>query len=81
MRNSSTGLCPGAALDHRGAVVATDPAPETCVGTIEGSQTRFERGTVRNRTFARSTAETDSAAAAQIMKRDGMTAGAMERLP
>jgi hypothetical protein len=50
------------------------------VGTIKGSQARFECGSVRDRTFARSTAETDSATAAQIMKRDRMTAGAMERL-
>jgi hypothetical protein len=76
-----TGLCPGGALDDGGAVVATDPAPETRVGTIKGPQTGFERGIVRNRTFARSTAETDSATPAQIMKRDRVTAGAMERLP
>jgi hypothetical protein len=78
---SLTGLRPGSALDGRGAVVTTDPAPETRVGTIKGSQTCLERGALRNRAFARSTAETDPATAAQIVKGDRVTACAMERLP
>ena len=75
-----SGLRPGSALDDRSTVVTTDPAPETRVGTSKGSHARFERGAIRNRAFARSTAETDSATAAQIMKCDRVTACAMEGL-